>query len=162
MNCQTARRLLSEALDGQRLDSDFSSHVAGCAACARAAAGYRALGAAFAALPERRPSASFNAAVLRNLKRRPAAPSASMMMSLIASSTLLALGATRLTIAPAGVGALAAKACATLEAAVRLASLLPAPRLGAEFAAAGLLAAALFLTISLPRNAVQTSIGAKQ
>ncbi|MFI5362528.1 MAG: anti-sigma factor family protein [Elusimicrobiota bacterium] len=165
MNCANARRMISETLDGESLGAALSAHLAGCASCSRALARYRSLGAALVALPERRPSAGFNAAVLAALARRPAElPLAPLALSIAASSALAAWGASRLTVSPAGLAVGAGKFIAGLQMLGRLAALfLPAPRAGAEFASAAAVGAALFLAISLPHavNNIRRPIGAK-
>lgn len=162
MNCENARRRISETLDETRDDAALAAHLGGCAACSRVSLRSRSLNAALASLPQLRPSAAFSAGVLAALARRPsAAPVWPLAAALAASSAVLAAGAARLTLSIPRAAALAAKGCAAAELAGRLAlHLLPAPRQGAEYLAAALLASALFLTISLPR-AVARPIGAK-
>ncbi|MCM2305224.1 MAG: hypothetical protein NDJ72_11005, partial [Elusimicrobia bacterium] len=70
--------------------------------------------------------------------------------------------AARLSLSVPRLAAAAAEGVALLELAGRLAlHLLPAPRAGAELSAAALLAAALFLTISMPHPRKTRLIGAK-
>lgn len=125
----------------------------------------RSLNAALASLPQLRPSAAFSSTVLASFKRsRRAAlvPVWPLAAALAASSALIAAAAMRLTFSIPRLATGAAKAVSLLEAAGRLAlHALPAPRAGAEFSAAALLAAALFLTISMPRRRETRPIGAK-
>ncbi len=123
----------------------------------------RSLNAALASLPQLRPSAAFSRAVLAKLAARPAAvPLWPLAAALTASSFFIASAATRLTISIPRVAAFAAKLGASVELAVRLAlHLLPAPRAGAELSASALLAAVLFLAISMPQPSQSRLIGAK-
>lgn len=121
----------------------------------------KSLNAALASLPQLRPSAAFSSRVLR-ARRAEFAPAWPLAAALAASSALIAAGAMRLTFSIPRLATCAAKAAAVLEAAGRLLlHALPAPQAGAEFSAAALLAAALFLTISMPRRRDTRLIGAK-
>jgi len=165
MNCENARRLISATLDGARQDAALASHLAGCAACSRVLVLSRTMSAALASLPQPRPSAAFSAGVLASLKRERrlnAVPAWPLAAAAAASSLALAAGATRLSLSIPRLAALAAEGVAVLDATARLAlHLLPAPRAGAEFSAAALLAVALFLTISMPHAHKTRLIGAK-
>jgi hypothetical protein len=78
------------------------------------------------------------------------------------SSVALAAGAMNMTISIPRIAAGAAQAAAAIQFAGRLAlHVLPAPRAGAEFSAAALLAVVLFLTITLPDTHPIRPIGAK-
>jgi hypothetical protein len=123
----------------------------------------RSLNAALASLPQLRPSAAFSRGVLAGLARRTAPALAwPLFLVMTLSSVALSAGAARLTISIPRIASFAAKLGAVLELAGRLAlHLLPAPRAGAEFSTAAMLAVALFLTISLPRAADIRLIGAK-
>lgn len=165
MNCENARRRISESLDEGRPDAALSGHLAGCAACARVLALSKSLNAAVGSLPQLRPSAAFSAGVLASLKRagrEASVPAWPLAAAAAASSLALAAGAMRLSLSIPRLAAAAAEGAALIELAGRLAlHALPAPRAGAEFSAAALLAVALFLTISLPRSRKTRLIGAK-
>ena len=162
MNCTEFRRRLSETLDGGRGDDDLSRHVESCPACASVRARYLSLSGALSTLSVRRPGAGFNASVLAALAPSPA-PVTPLLLSAAVSSTVVALGASRMTVAPIALAAGTASLWADFRVFGRAASFfLPAPRVGAEFAAAALMAAALFFVMSLP-YAVSTRrpLGAK-
>jgi len=165
MDCENARRLISETLDGGRPDAALEGHLSVCAACSRASARTRSLNAALASLPQLRPSAAFSTGVLASLKRAKAAesiPAWPLAAAWAASSLALAAGATRLSLSIPRLAAAFAEGAAMLELAGRLAlHALPAPRAGAELSGAALLAVALFLTISLPHDRKTRLIGAK-
>lgn len=165
MDCENARRLISETLDGGRPDAALEGHLSVCAACSRASARTRSLNAALASLPQLRPSAAFSTGVLASLKRARAAesiPAWPLAAAWAASSLALAAGATRLSLSIPRLAAAFAEGAAMLELAGRLAlHALPAPRAGAELSGAALLAVALFLTISLPHDRKTRLIGAK-
>jgi hypothetical protein len=165
MDCENARRLISETLDGGRPDAALSGHLSGCAACSRVLARCRSLNAALASLPQLRPSAAFSAGVLASLKRarrEEALPAWPFAAAWAASSLALAAGAMRLSLSIPRLAAAAAEGLAMLDLAGRLAlRFLPAPRAGAELSAAALLAVALFLTISMPHDRKTRLIGAK-
>ncbi|MBI2386709.1 MAG: hypothetical protein HYV14_11930 [Elusimicrobia bacterium] len=165
MDCENARRRISDSLDGGRPDAALAGHLSGCAACARVLARSRSLNAALASLPQLRPSAAFSTVVLASLKRARAAesmPAWPLAAAWAASSLALAAGAMRLSLSIPRLAAAFAEGAAMLELAGRLAlRVLPAPRAGAELSAAALLAVALFLTISLPHNRKTRLIGAK-
>jgi hypothetical protein len=123
----------------------------------------KSLNAALASLPQLRPSAAFSKGVLAALARRPAAaPAWPLAAALTLSSAAIAAGALRATITIPQVAARAAHLFAAAQLAGRFAlQLVPAPRAGAEFSAAALVAVALFLTISLPRSSKSRLLGAK-
>jgi hypothetical protein len=123
----------------------------------------RSLNAALASLPQLRPSAAFSKGVLASLARRPAAaPAWPLAAALTLSSAAIAAGALRVTITIPQIAAHAARLIAAAQIAERFSlHLLPAPRAGAEFSAAALIAVALFLTISMPRSSQTRFLGAK-
>ncbi|MCR4295408.1 MAG: zf-HC2 domain-containing protein, partial [Elusimicrobia bacterium] len=91
MNCDHARRMISDTLDGAAQDAVLSRHLAGCAACSRSLAFSRSLNAALVSLPQPRPGAAFSADVLALGARRPAAaPVWPFAAALAASSAALA------------------------------------------------------------------------
>ncbi|MDD5304696.1 MAG: hypothetical protein PHS14_16500 [Elusimicrobia bacterium] len=165
MNCENARRRISETLDEASQDAAVSRHLAGCAACSRALALSRSLNAALASLPQLRPSAAFSSGVLASLKRaerEECIPAWPLAAAWAASSVALAAGAMRLSLSIPRLATAAAKCAALTELAGRLAlHALPTPRAGAEFSAAALLAVALFLAISMPHAGKTPLIGAK-
>lgn len=165
MNCENARRRISEMLDGARANAAFSGHLAGCAACSRALARSQSLNAALASLPQLRPSAAFSAGVLASLKRakrEEPVPAWPLAAALAVSSAALAAGAMTLSLSIPRLAAGMAKIIAVLDLAGRMAlHALPAPRAGAELSAAALLAVALFLAISMPHAHKTRLIGAK-
>jgi len=121
------------------------------------------LNAALASLPQLRPSAAFSKGVLGALARRPAAaPAWPLAAALTLSSAAIAAAALNLTITIPQVASRAAHLLAAAQVAGRFVlQLMPAPRAGAEFSAAALVAVALFFTISLPRSPKTRLIGAK-
>ena len=165
MNCEMTRRRISETLDGASLDAAASGHLRTCAACSRIFARSQSLNAALASLPQLRPSAAFSKGVLASLaleRRQAAAPVWPLAAALTISSTALASAAMRLTISIPQIASQAAKVAAVLQWSGRLAMhALPAPRAGAEFSAAAVMAVALFLTISLPAAHKTRLTGAK-
>ena len=163
MNCDNARRRISETLDGASPDAALSGHLASCAACSRVLLRSHSLNAALASLPQLRPSAAFSKGVLAAWSRRPAAaPVWPLAAALTISSAALAVGAVRLTISIPQIASQTAKLVAMLQWSGRLAMhALPAPRAGAEFSAAAVMAVALFLTISLPAVHKTRLTGAK-
>lgn len=173
MNCREIRRQLSEALDGAQVPAAARRHLDSCLSCAAAFARMGALGAAFAALPARAPSAGFDAAVLAALASRPAVSfsykaavaagavsgAAVLVAAARAASALLSGGAwAGVAAAFARLAAFAAKAGAL---AVELRPFLPEPRFGVELAAASLLAIAVVATISLPSISPVRALGAR-
>lgn len=165
MNCDNARRRISETLDGASQDAALSGHLARCAACSRALVLSRSMNAALASLPQLRPSAAFSTGVLASLalaRRQAAAPVWPLAAALTMSSVALAAAAMSLTISIPQAASYAARFIAALQLAGRLAmQLLPAPRAGAELSAATLLAVALFLTMSMPNADTTRLTGAK-
>ncbi len=165
MNCDKARRRISETLDGASQDAALSGHLESCAACSRVLARSRSLNAALASLPQLRPSAAFSSGVLASLameRRQAAAPVWPLAAALAISSTALAAGAMSLTISIPQIAAQAARLAAVLQWAGHLAlQALPAPRAGAELSAAMVMAVALFLTISMPHAHKTRLNGAK-
>jgi len=165
MDCENARRRISETLDGGRPDAALAGHLSGCAACSRVLARTRSLNAALASLPQLRPSAAFSTGVLASLKRARRAdsiPAWPLAAAWAASSLALAAGAMRLSLSIPRLAGAVAEGAAMLELAGRLAlRVMPAPRAGAELSAAALIAVALFLTISLPHAPKTRLIGAK-
>lgn len=157
MDCQKARRTLSESLDGTRLSAALTAHLSSCAACSRVLAGYSSLNAALGTLPQLRPSAAFASAVLAAIPRRRRAelPAAPLAAALTVSSLAVAVAAARLSLSVPRAASAVAKACAWLELASRLAyAAVPAPAAGARFALAFALGASLFLVLSLPETRV--------
>lgn len=165
MNCESARRLISESLDAQGPDAALSGHLSSCDACARAYSRSLSLSAALASLPQPRPSAAFSANVLasmRTAKRAAAIPAWPLAAAWTVSSLILATGMMRLSPSIPSLAGAVAEGAALLELAGRAAAhALPAPQAGAELSAAALLAVALFLTISMPQVRDPRPIGAK-
>lgn len=165
MNCDKARRRISETLDGASQDAALSGHLATCAACSRVLARSRSLNAALASLPQLRPSAAFSSGVLASLameRRQAAAPVWPLAAALTLSSAALAAGALNLSLSIPRIASAAAQGAALLQFAGRAAlHLLPDARGGAELSAAAVMAIALFLTLSLPAVPKTRLTGAK-
>lgn len=175
MNCSNARRQLSGLIDGDAASPALESHLATCAACSRDLAREHRLAMALKALPERRPGAAFDAAVLAALAPRPAILTARARNAAIAAAAAWTAAsfwaAARLLESAPGMTALAARGGVLLgrvwadaHALVRLAALFipaPSPRAGTDLLAAAVLAAALFLTVSLPSSSPRRALGVR-